>query len=318
MRQAGRYLPEYRKLKAASSFLEMVRTPALAAEVTLQPLARFPLDAAIFFSDILVVPEAMGQPYGFRDQGGIEMAFALRDRADVAALTTHRVEQKLEYVAEGLRETGLRLEGKAALLGFAGSPWTLACYMLEGGSAAPFPTAQSWFRERPDDFNSLMEKLTEAVTRYLLMQRAAGADAVQIFDSWAAVCPEADYEGMSLRWIRRIISALPEDFPVILYAKGVGQRVRDLMSVHPRALSCDWTVSLPGIASSTHAPKCLQGNLDPSLLCGPPEAVREQTHQLLESMRAFPGYIFNLGHGITPDARLDSVEAMVQTVLDFS
>jgi uroporphyrinogen decarboxylase len=314
MRQAGRYLPEYRALKEKYSFVEMVRTPELACEVTLQPLRRFPLDAAIIFSDILVIPEALGQGYGFHAEGGIRMDYRLEGRGDFEKLSLDGVEDNLAYVAGALRLTRQKLDPRTALLGFAGSPWTLGCYMVEGGSGDPFIRIKHWFYSQPDLFNELMELLTAAVIRYLKMQIASGVDAVQIFDSWAAACPAEDYEAMSLKWIRKIREALPSDFPLILYAKGVAAQFPRLAATGVACLSCDWTVSLPEVASSPWAPACLQGNLDPALLNGEPGPVRQVSRRLLESMKDHPGYVFNLGHGIYPQARLESVVAMVETV----
>ena len=209
MRQAGRYLPEYRALKAQSSFLKMVRTPALAAEVTLQPLRRFAFDAAIIFSDILVIPEAMGQGYKFRDEGGIGMEYRLDTRAQLDALRTDAVAQRLDYVGQTLALVKTELKGEKALLGFGGSPWTLATYMVEGGSSDDFCRIKElFFSDRPF-FNALMEKLTVALIAYFQLQIRAGVDAIQIFDSWGGIVAGQDYEAASLRWIRAIIAALP-------------------------------------------------------------------------------------------------------------
>ena len=221
MRQAGRYLPEYRALKAKSSFLEMVRTPALALEVTLQPLRRFALDAAILFSDILVIPEALGQGYAFRDTGGIAMAYRIDTRAQVDALApASAVPDRLRYVADALGLLKRELDGSKALLGFGGSPWTLATYMVEGGSSDDFERIKLLFYTDRALFDALLEKLTEALIVYFKLQIAAGADAIQIFDSWGGIIAGPDYEAASLQWIRRIVAALPAEFPIILYAKG--------------------------------------------------------------------------------------------------
>src|SRR5471030_1365363 len=202
MRQAGRYLPEYRALKAKSSFLEMVRTPALAAEVTMQPLRRFAFDAAILFSDILVIPEALGQGYKFRDEGGIAMEFRLDTRAQIDALApAAAVPERLRYVADTLALLKRELAGQKMLLGFGGSPWTLAAYAVEGGSSEDFEHIKSFFYSQRADFDALLEKLTAALIEYFLMQIRAGADAIQIFDSWGGVIAGQDYEAASLRWI---------------------------------------------------------------------------------------------------------------------
>ena len=315
MRQAGRYLPEYRALKAKSSFLEMVKTPALATEVTLQPLRRFALDAAILFSDILVIPEALGQPYAFRDTGGIEMAYRLDTRAQIDALApANAVLEKLSYVADTLSLLKTELAGKHALLGFGGSPWTLATYMVEGGSSDEFEHIKTLFYTDRATFDALLEKLTAAIIVYFQMQIRAGADAIQIFDSWGGLIAGADYEAASLKWIRQIIAALPKDFPVILYAKGTAPHLTDQAFSGARVLSVDWTCDLAIVRRSLPANVALQGNLDPVLLNTTPEIVRRETTRLLESMRGTTGHIFNLGHGITPRAKLECMETLVDTV----
>lgn len=328
MRQAGRYLPEYRALKAKSSFLEMVRTPALAAEVTLQPLRRFAFDAAILFSDILVIPEALGQGYRFRDEGGIAMEYRLETRAQVDALApSSAVPERLAYVESALVLLKKELRGEKALLGFGGSPWTLATYMVEGGSSENFEQIKALFYTDRATFDALLEKLTGALIAYFQMQVRAGADAIQIFDSWGGLVAGQDYEAASLRWIRQIVVALPPNFPVILYAKGTAPHHLAQASAGIRVLSVDWTSELPVLANMLRSsinpggnrlpPVALQGNLDPILLNTTPEIVRRETTALLASMRATPGHIFNLGHGILPHAKIECVEALVETVVQW-
>jgi len=315
MRQAGRYLPEYRALKSKSSFLEMVKTPALATEVTLQPLRRFALDAAILFSDILVIPEALGQAYTFRDTGGIAMAFRLETRAQVDALApADAIPERLAYVADTLALLKKELAGQKALLGFGGSPWTLATYMVEGGSSDDFERIKQLFYTDRVLFDALLEKLTAALITYFQMQIRAGADAVQIFDSWGGIIAGPDYEAASLRWIRRIVAALPKDFPVILYAKGTSPQLTDQAFSGVKVLSVDWTNDLAIVRRNLPANVAVQGNLDPVLMCTTPEIVRHEAGRLLESMRGTAGHIFNLGHGITPQARLECMQALVDTV----
>ena len=318
MRQAGRYLPEYRALKAQSSFLEMVRTPDLAAEVTLQPLRRFALDAAILFSDILVIPEALGQGYHFREEGGIGMEYRLDTRAQIDALApAAAVLEKLNYVALTLEKLRTGLAGQKALLGFGGSPWTLATYMVEGGSSDDFNRIKVLFYTDRPAFDALLEKLTTALVVYFQMQIRAGADAIQIFDSWGGIIAGADYEAASLKWIRRIIAALPKDFPVILYAKGTAPHVTDQAFSGARVLSVDWTSDLSIVRRTLPANVAVQGNLDPVLLNTTPEIVRRESGRLLESMRGSAGHIFNLGHGIMPSAKIECVQALVDTVTNW-
>lgn len=315
MRQAGRYLPEYRELKAKSSFLEMVRTPALAMEVTLQPLRRFALDAAILFSDILVIPEALGQGYAFRDTGGIAMAYRIDTRSQVDALApASAVPDRLRYVADALGLLKRELAGSKALLGFGGSPWTLATYMVEGGSSDDFERIKLLFYTDRALFDALLEKLTDALIVYFKMQIAAGADAIQIFDSWGGIIAGPDYEAASLQWIRRIVAALPADFPIILYAKGTAPHLTDQAFTGVRAISVDWTNDLAVVRRTLPANVAVQGNLDPVLMQTTPAIVRRESGRLLESMRGAAGHIFNLGHGITPSAKIECMEALVETV----
>lgn len=318
MRQAGRYLPEYRELKAKSSFLHMVKTPALAAEVTLQPLRRFALDAAILFSDILVIPEALGQPYTFRDQGGIAMEFALSTRAQIDALApTSAVPDRLAYVSDTLRLLKKELGVSKALLGFGGSPWTLATYMVEGGSSEDFEKIKLLFYTDRPLFNALLEKLTEALIAYFKMQIEAGADAIQIFDSWGGIIAGPDYVAASLHWIRQIVAAMPPDFPIILYAKGTCPHITDQAFSGVKVLSLDWTVDLGIIRQSVPGNVALQGNLDPLLMQTSPEVVQREASRLLASMRGHHGHIFNLGHGILPTAKIECVQALVDTVTQW-
>jgi uroporphyrinogen decarboxylase len=313
MRQAGRYLPEYRALKEQHGFLKLVRTPVLAAEVTLQPLRRFPLDAAIIFSDILIIAEALGQPYHFRDQGGIGLDYALDSAARIESLQTEGVASRLDYLAQALRLVRKELGTKTTLLGFAGAPWTLAAYMVEGGSPGEQPAVLRLAQTDPELFAALMKKLAQAVAASLNMQIAAGADAVQIFDSWGAFCPDERYAEWSLRWVREIISALPPQTPVILFAKGMAKHARALQATGARVLSLDWTVDLAAFRAA-HPDIATQGNLDPALLEGDTEPVRQATRELLRAT-AGAGHIVNLGHGITPKARIENVAALVETVV---
>jgi uroporphyrinogen decarboxylase len=317
MRQAGRYLPEYRALKARHSFLEMVRTPELAAEVTLQPLKRFSLDAAIIFSDILVIPEAMGQGYKFRDAGGIEMDFRLENRAQLDQLDPVGVSARLDYVGKALERVKAQLKGERALLGFGGSPWTLATYMVEGGSSDDYVRIKELFYTDRPFFNALLEKITAALIEYFKMQIRAGADAIQLFDSWGGIIAGQDYEAASLRWMRDIIAAMPRDFPVILYAKGVNAQLTDLAFSGARVLGIDWTADLGIVRRLVPANIALQGNLDPVLMNTTPEIVRRETARLLETMRGASGHILNLGHGIMPQAKIECMEALVDTVVTW-
>ncbi len=314
MRQAGRALPEYRALKETYSFTDLVRTPDLATEVTLQPIRRFDFDAAILFSDILVVPEAMGQPYHFRENGGIEMEFALSTAEDIRRLDSRNVTEKLQYVAEALRLIKPALNGRTALLGFAGSPWTLANYMLEGCSAHTFTRAKSLLYTDPQLFSELLEKLTRAVTDFLQLQIDSGVDAVQIFDSAGGSLADNAFEPASGRWIRQIIASLHNQVPVLLFSKGTHGRWPSLVNTGANILSIDWTQPLAEIRATLPKQVGVQGNLDPALLCTTPEIVATETKRIVQSMQGQSGYIFNLGHGVSPNAKLECIQALVTTV----
>ena len=315
MRQAGRYLPEYRALKARHDFVTMVRTPELAAEVTLQPLRRFPLDAAILFSDILVVPEALGVPYRFREGGGIAMERALRGEADIRALSVAGAADRLGYVTDALRLIRREVGPGKALLGFAGSPWTLACYLVDGGSAEGFPRALALARDEPLALERLLAVLADTVADYLRRQLEAGADAVQIFDSWAGLLAGPDYERWSLRWIREILARLPAGAPVILYAKGKSADAAALAATGAPALGVDWELPLSRVRALAGRPVCLQGNLDPEWMTRDPEPAARAALAVLADNAGDPGHVFNLGHGITPEARVETVAAVVAAVV---
>lgn len=317
MRQAGRYLPEYRALKEKYSFLELAQTPELALEVTMQPLRRFPLDAAILFSDILVIPEALGQGYHFRDQGGIAMNYELDSTRKIESLDSSSIEENLGYVADALKLIKNELAGEKALLGFAGSPWTLAMYMVEGGSSKDFKKIKSLFYTDPKAFDMLMGKLTQALIDYLRMQRAAGADAVQIFDSWGGILSGDDYEAASLRWIAEIVDALKDEIPIIIYAKGTIPHLKKQGNTGARAIAVDWTIPIQEAANEIPASVAIQGNLDPVILDTTPDIVARKANDILKAMADRPGHIFNLGHGILPTARIENMEALVATVVNF-
>ena len=314
MRQAGRYLPEYRELKTQHDFVTLVRTPELAAEVTLQPLRRFPLDAAIIFSDILVIPEALGQSYYFREEGGIAMEYILDSATKIDALEVTKVAEKLAYVADALSMTRSQLGEETALLGFSGSPWTLACYMVEGGSDKSYFGIKQLAWEKPVLFEKLMQKLSDAIIDYLHMQIDAGADALQIFDSWGAICPVAHYESWSLRWIRYIIDTLKNRVPIILYAKGMGHATNALIDTGASILSLDWTINLSHMRKIIGTRVAVQGNLDPSVLTTTPEITRREARRVLAEGGSLPGFIFNLGHGMSPIAKIECVEALMKEV----
>lgn len=318
MRQAGRALPEYRKLKEKYTFLELVQNPELAAEVTLQPIRRFGFDAAILFSDILVIPEAMGQPYRFRETGGIEMDFAVRTKADVDRLSVGQILDRLQYVEKALRLLRKELGNERALIGFSGSPWTLATFMMEGGSAEKYGRALALFREDPKTFRALAKKLTEAVTAYLKMQIAAGADAVQIFDSHGGHLSAGEFQDASGMWMKKIVSGLGGKAPVIVFSLGTHSNWNDLAATGADVLGIDWRYPLREAQKVVPPRMALQGNLAPEILVnGTPEVVAKETLRVLTEMLGRPGHIFNLGHGLPPGAKLENIGILVKTVQEF-
>ncbi len=318
MRQAGRCLPEYRALKEKYSFNQLVQIPELAAEVTLQPVRRFKSDAAILFSDILVVPEALGQGFRFRETGGVEMDFVLRDRNDVRRLNTQAIADRLQYVVRAIRWIKAEQGSTAALLGFAGSPWTLANFMLEGGSTRDHTKALQLFRRDRALFDSLCEELTIAVIEFLQMQIIAGVDAIQIFDSLGGLLPTEDFHQASGQWMQTIVTALNNQVPVIVYSKGA-RNWKSLVQTGARAIGIDHGIALTEANRQLPPSVAIQGNLAPDLLAdADAHAVASETTRLLESMRHRNGYIFNLGHGVPPNAKMENHEALAATVQKFA
>jgi uroporphyrinogen decarboxylase len=313
MRQAGRCLPEYRALRKRHSFLELAQTPELAAEVTLQPVRRFGFDAAIIFSDILVIPEAMGVPYDFRDGGGIAMKRVIRTRADIRKLRVEGAAERLTYVGDALRLVKRELDGKTALIGFTGSPWTLACFLLEGGSSHDFSRARALMHSDPKLLDELLSRLTAAVISYVKMQIRAGADAIQIFDTLGGLLPDSAFESASLKSMRRIIRAIGGKVPSIVFSRGRQGGWRTIAEAGANVIGVDWPADLAAVAASLPKKTAVQGNLDPTLLLATPAAVKREVRALLKRMNGRNGHILNLGHGVPPDARLDAIEALVET-----
>ena len=318
MRQAGRALPEYRKLKETYTFVQLVQNPDLAAEVTLQPVRRFGFDAAILFSDILVIPEALGQTYHFKETGGVVMDFAVTSKADIEKLSVERVVERLSYVDKALRILRKELGDQTALLGFTGSPWTLATFMMEGASVPKYGRALQLFREDPKTYFALAEKLTAAVTAYLQMQIATGVDAVQIFDSHGGHLAATEFQEASGRWTNEIIANLGGKVPVINFSLGTHGNWPDLIASGANVIGIDWQTSMAEARKIIPAHIAMQGNLSPVHIAeSTPEVVEVETIKILEAMRDRPGHIFNLGHGLTPAAKLENIAALVDTVKSF-
>jgi len=318
MRQAGRALPEYRKLKEKYTFVQLCQNPDLAVEVTLQPVRRFGFDAAILFSDILVIPEAMGQKYHFKETGGVRMDFAVTSKADIEKLSVERVVERLSYVDKALRILRKELGDQTALLGFTGSPWTLATFMMEGASVPKYSRALQLFREDKKTYFALAEKLAAAVTAYLQMQIATGIDALQIFDSHGGHLAATEFQEASGRWTNEIIANLGGKVPVINFSLGTHGNWPDLIASGANVLGIDWQTDLAEARKIIPSHLAMQGNLSPVHIAeSTPEVVAAETKKILEAMRGRPGHIFNLGHGLTPAAKLENIAALVETVKGF-
>ena len=322
MRQAGRYLPEYRKLRAqAGSFMQLCQTPELACEVTLQPLARFNLDAAILFSDILTIPDAMGLGLSFVEGEGPRFAKPIRTEREINALACPDPEASLGYVMDAIRLIKPALDGRAPLIGFAGSPWTLATYMVEGGPSKNFAIIKKLIYQEPSLAEKLLSVITESVITYLQAQITAGVDVVMLFDTWGGVLTTPAYQQFSLTPLQTITQALKQfapTVPVILFTKGGGQWLEQMANTGCDALGLDWTINLDNARQRVGDKVALQGNLDPTILFAEPEVIAQHITQLLEQYGPHPGHIFNLGHGILPTVPPENVAVMVNTVHDIS
>ena len=325
MRQAGRYLPEYRATRAkAGSFMGLATNPELACEVTLQPLRRFPLDAAILFSDILTIPDAMGLGLSFAEGEGPRFARPVRTAADVARLAVPDMEGELRYVMDAVRLIRRELNGSVPLIGFSGSPWTLACYMVEGGGSANFSKIKAMAFSEPALLHRILEVTTQAVIAYLSAQRAAGAQALQVFDTWGGVLAPHHYREFSLPYLARIAAELPrgegaERTPLILFGKGNAPYLEELAATGTEGLGVDWLVSLEEAARRTGGRVALQGNLDPSTLYASPEGIRAEVRRTLDSYAegnggSRDGHVFNLGHGLSPDMDPEHIGVLVDEV----
>jgi len=324
MRQAGRYLPEYRATREqAGDFLTLCKTPELACEVTLQPLRRFDLDAAIIFSDILTIPDAMGLELSLEEGRGPVFARPVRDAAAIDALRAPDPETELGYVMEAIRLTRRELDGKVPLIGFSGSPWTLATYMVEGQSSREFSTIKRLVYDQPALAHRLLEVVADSVAAYLNAQIAAGAQAVMLFDTWGGVLTPRDYRDFSLDYMRRIIAALNRHaeghaVPVILFTKGGGDWLEDIAASGCDAAGLDWTVDIGAARSRVGSRVALQGNMDPNMLYASPARIRREVTEILAAYGSGPGHVFNLGHGIHPAIDPEHVSVLVDAVHELS
>lgn len=324
MRQAGRYLPEYRATRArAGDFMALCKNPELACEVTLQPLERFDLDAAILFSDILTVPDAMGLGLYFESGEGPRFRKSVRSLEDVDALTMPDADSDLGYVMAAVRTIRAALGGRVPLIGFSGSPWTLATYMVEGGSSKDFRAIKRLMFSEPQTLHALLDKLTLAVIDYLNAQIRAGAQAVQIFDTWGGVLNTPCYRAFSLEYMQKIVAGLVKEHegrqvPVILFTKNGGAWLEMIADTGCHAVGLDWTVEIGRARERIGGRVALQGNMDPSALYGAPDAIRAEVARILTDFGAGPGHVFNLGHGIGLDVDPGHARVFVDAVHEFS
>jgi uroporphyrinogen decarboxylase len=323
MRQAGRYLPEYRATRSrAGGFLEMCTNPQIACEITLQPIDRFPLDAAILFSDILTIPHAMNLGLEFEAGEGPKFEHPVRTPADIDKLIVPDPARELKYVVDAVALVRRELHGRVPLIGFAGSPWTVATYMVEGGGSKSFGLIKRMMYESPRELHRLLEVLAKATILYLNAQIGAGAQAVMLFDTWGGVLTPAQYEEFSLRYMAQVIDALTRKaegrrVPNIVFTKGGGAWLSRIAAIGCDAVGVDWNTDLKDARQAVNGRVALQGNLDPSALFATPEILRSETLRVLKSYGAGSGHVFNLGHGITPDVDPERVRLLVETVQSY-
>jgi len=324
MRQAGRYLPEYNATRArAGSFLALAKNPDFATEVTLQPLSRFPLDAAILFSDILTVPDAMGLGLYFAEGEGPKFERPVRDERSVRQLTVPDPHDTLRYVVDAVAQIRRALDGRVPLIGFSGSPYTLACYMVEGGASADFQTIKTMLYARPELLHTLLSTNAEAVTRYLNAQIEAGAQAVMLFDTWGGSLSGAAYREYSLTYMRRVVEGLIRErdgarIPVIVFTKGGGLWLQDIAAIGCDVVGLDWTVDIGSARALIGGRVALQGNLDPAVLFSPPTRIEAEVARVLAQYGSGAGHIFNLGHGISQHTEPAHVSALIDAVHTLS
>ena len=324
MRQARRYLPEYRATRAkAGDFMSLCMNPELACEVTLQPLDRYPLDAAILFSDILTIPDAMGLGLYFETGEGPKFSKTVRSAQEVDALPIPDPEKDLGYVMDAVKTIRRELNGRVPLIGFSGSPWTLATYMVEGGSSKDFRRAKALAYDQPEVMHALLDKLAQSVTHYLNAQIKAGAQAVQIFDSWGGALSHTAYQEFSLKYMQKILDGLireheGREVPVILFTKGGGQWLEVMAATGATALGLDWTTDINQARARVGDQVALQGNMDPTMLYASPQRIREEVAAILDGYGHGTGHVFNLGHGITPEVDPAHAGAFFEAVHELS
>ncbi len=316
MRQAGRYLPEYRAIREKSDFKTMVKTPELASEVTVQPVDIIGVDAAIIFSDILVIPEAMGLDYKMVENVGPRFENVIKNHSDIKALDTEHIEEKLEYVFEAVRLSKKKLNNRVPLIGFSGSPFTLMTYMLEGGGSKNYVKTKQFILNYSDEAHLLLEKITDALIKYLTAKIKAGIDAFQIFDSWGGVLSKPYYLEFSLKYIERIVKEVKRinNEPSIIFSKGVHHSLKEIAATGTDVIGIDWTTQLSCAKVRTEGKVALQGNLDPVTLYANDEVIMKEAERTLADFGKGNGHIFNLGHGILPSVEPAKAKLLVDYV----
>ena len=324
MRQAGRYLPEYRATREkAGGIIDLFRSPELACEVTLQPLERYPLDAAILFSDILTIPDAMGLGLYFEAGEGPRFRKPVRTEADINRLQVINPEKDLPYVLEAVSTIHRELNGRVPLIGFSGSPWTLATYMIEGASSKTYQHSKTMMYDTPELLHQLLDTLAKSVIAYLNAQIAAGAQIVQIFDTWGGILSGPAYQTFSLNYMKQIIDGLEKEsqgreVPIIVFTKNGGQWIESIAATGCHCVGIDWTADIGDIRRRLKGNVAIQGNMDPSVLFASPDKIRAEVGRILESYGSGEGHIFNLGHGITPDVKPENAGAFIEAVHELS
>jgi uroporphyrinogen decarboxylase len=319
MRQAGRYLPEYRAVREKYDFITMCKTPELAAEVTIQPVELIGIDAAIIFSDILVIPEAMGMKLEMIESKGPKLFDPIRNIDQIKQLKQIDPYKDLKYVLDAVAMTKDQLNGRVPLIGFAGSPWTLMTYMVEGGGSKNFSEIKKFIYNQPEAAHKLLDMISDSVADYLSAKIESGANAVQIFDTWGGILSPSDFEEFSLNYITKIISKIKrEDEPVIVFAKGVHYNLSELANSGADVIGLDWTMTLGDVRKSIGDKVALQGNLDPTILYAPKEKIKAEAIRVMKSFGKGTGHVFNLGHGILPDVNPENLKYLVDVVKEES
>ena len=316
MRQAGRYLPEFMELKKKYDFFTRCQTPELASEITVQPIRRYGMDAAILFSDILVIPQAMNIEVEMRPNFGPYLPNPIRQASDLDSVVVPEIESSLGYVLDAIKMTKEKLNDEIPLIGFAGSPWTILCYCVEGQGSKSFDKARGFCFTQPEAAHTLLQKITDTTIAYLKAKVKAGVNAVQVFDSWGGMLSPVDYQEFSWKYIQQIVDALKDEAPVIVFGKGCWFALKEMAASGASAVGVDWTCSAMNARYLTGGNITLQGNFDPARLLSPPETIKKMVHQMINEFGK-DKYIVNLGHGILPNIPLENAQAFIEAVKEY-